>query len=176
MHIGEIYHKLTKDGKICNIKINNNNKQNQLLIECSTLSNRYSSIINFNNKEGISSDEAIDLLCKYFYRGRIYLKEIENSEIIIGIYVEENDYKLNIIFLDSEFFLNDLESSEDLIILVKIKNKNKNNLNQNNNINNNKENKLNKIFSSKNFFTVVNYYDKKNNEDKINKSFHSKDN
>ena len=137
MYTAEINHKLSKDGKICNIKIINNNNQNQLLIECSILSNKYSSIIDFKNKEDISSDEAIDIF-KYFFRGRIYLKEIENSEIIIGIYVEENDYKLNIIFLDSEFFLNDLESSEDLIILVKIKNEN--NLNQSNNKNNIREN------------------------------------
>ena len=139
MHTAEINHKFSKDGKICDIKIINDNN-NQLLIECScpTLSNEYSSIINFDNKEGISSDEAIDLLYKYFYRGRIYLKEIENSEIVIGIYVEENDYKMNIIFLDSEFFPNDSESSEDLIILVKIKNKN--NLYQSNIKNNNKVN------------------------------------
>lgn len=97
MYTSQIFYKLNKDNISCSINIKSNPEENQLLIECLTSFKNYSysSIINFKNKELFlncsSSNDSIDLLTKYFYKGKIFIKEINNNEITFGIYFEENN-------------------------------------------------------------------------------------
>ena len=132
MSIVKIIFKISKENIFCTINITNKLDENQLLIDCQTNfnNNLYSLILNYENKKSFldcsSSNEAIDLLTKYFYRKKIYIKEINNSEIDLRIPKEkliknnELDDKFNI----NDINMNDYDNINNLnsVYIFKIKN------------------------------------------------------
>ena len=127
-----MYYQLSKDNIICSINISNKSDKNELLIECQTSFNNYlyNSLLNFQNKESFlncsSSNEAIDLLIKYFYKKKVFIKDINDTEIIFGIYLGETIYNE----FDDYFSINDLNENDfyniddfSNIYIFKIKNR-----------------------------------------------------
>ena len=123
MSVDKVYYKLVKDTVLCSIKTVNIPEENKLLIECQTNFNDYlySSTINFDNEKEkkflkcSSSDDAIDKLIKFFYKGKVFIKEINRIQIIIGIYLEnifcvdmDNNYS------ETELSNNDTDILDDL--------------------------------------------------------------
>ena len=119
------------------INITKKSDENQLLINCQTdfNDNLYSTTLNFNNEEIFlncsSSNETIDLLTKLFYKNKIYIEEINNTEISLGIPLDEF-IKNNELYIN-ELNLNDYDNINNLncVYIFKINNI----INSNSNIN-----------------------------------------
>ena len=130
MIIEKIYYQINKGNITCSINIYNKSDENELLIECHTSFNNYLyfSLLNFKNKESFlncsSSNETIDLLIKYFYKRKFFIKDINNTEIIFWIYCDSiyNEFEDN--FSINEIRENDFYNIDDIsnIYIFKIKN------------------------------------------------------